>query len=333
MTFFNRKEEVIDVELTQFGKHLLSKGRLRPHYYTFFDDDVLYDIKFSGMDQEIQNEIGDRIKETPRLKTQYVFKGIETEFARNLEEIRHNGVTEEETRTFRQPSADKDYATSALLGNSKVGSQKSPAWKIHFLDGELSASSPILESEGQPSQVIPQLDAEITYRTSVKADLSEAEFAHPLVTFEDGSYIHTDEESIILEIEEVNSSILNGEIGIEIYKVEDEYLNGRVTGKELLIPLSFQPDIRKVYKITENNIYVPNKSEQPLAPSPNRTNVEYYLDIDVDFQIDPDIMCKVKPEDKTRGAFSSRLQDCKELQTEEVNIYSPDEHYEDPCDD
>ena len=35
MEFFDQKEEVIDVQLTQFGKHLLSKGRFKPEYYAF----------------------------------------------------------------------------------------------------------------------------------------------------------------------------------------------------------------------------------------------------------------------------------------------------------
>ena len=35
MTFFDPKEEVMDIELTQHGKRLLSKGLLRPTYYLF----------------------------------------------------------------------------------------------------------------------------------------------------------------------------------------------------------------------------------------------------------------------------------------------------------
>ena len=40
MEFFDSKEEVIDLQLTQFGRHLLSKGKFKPVYYSFFDDDV-----------------------------------------------------------------------------------------------------------------------------------------------------------------------------------------------------------------------------------------------------------------------------------------------------
>ena len=33
MQFFNQKEEVIDIQLTQFGKRLLSQGKFKPTYY------------------------------------------------------------------------------------------------------------------------------------------------------------------------------------------------------------------------------------------------------------------------------------------------------------
>ena len=39
MAFFNKKEDVLHIELTSLGKHLLSLGKLKPHSYKFFDDD------------------------------------------------------------------------------------------------------------------------------------------------------------------------------------------------------------------------------------------------------------------------------------------------------
>ena len=56
MTFFNKKEEVIQIKLTQYGKHLLSKGKFKPTYYAFFDDSVLYDSNYAGH-TEVQNDI------------------------------------------------------------------------------------------------------------------------------------------------------------------------------------------------------------------------------------------------------------------------------------
>ena len=78
MLFFNKKEEVLDIKLTQYGKHLLSKGSFRPQYYCFFDDDILYDASKAGI-SESQNASEERIlNNTPKLKTQYLTYGVET---------------------------------------------------------------------------------------------------------------------------------------------------------------------------------------------------------------------------------------------------------------
>ena len=77
MEFFNKKEEVLDIQLTQFGKHLLSVGRFRPVYYCFYDDDILYDSTKGGF-SEHQNNTEKRILEhTPKLKTQYLTYSVE----------------------------------------------------------------------------------------------------------------------------------------------------------------------------------------------------------------------------------------------------------------
>ena len=47
MRFFDKKEEVLDIELTQYGKHLLSRGKFKPTYYAFFDNNVLYDPEYA----------------------------------------------------------------------------------------------------------------------------------------------------------------------------------------------------------------------------------------------------------------------------------------------
>ena len=73
MEFFNKKQDVVDIELTGYGKQLLSRGLFKPTYYTFSDDDVIYDSRWvsgSNADAE-QSDIEQRIQEeTPRLKVQ-----------------------------------------------------------------------------------------------------------------------------------------------------------------------------------------------------------------------------------------------------------------------
>ena len=66
MEFFNKKEEVLEVKLTNYGKDRLAAGQLNPTYYAFFDDDILYDVSGSGY-TELQNDSEGRIKsDTPK---------------------------------------------------------------------------------------------------------------------------------------------------------------------------------------------------------------------------------------------------------------------------
>ena len=75
--FFDRKEQVMEVELTKYGKRAFSMGKFVPKFYSFHDDDVIYDSEFtpSGsiqktnpkVSQERQNNIVERIETVPRL--------------------------------------------------------------------------------------------------------------------------------------------------------------------------------------------------------------------------------------------------------------------------
>ena len=92
MEFFDRKEEVLDLELTQYGKYLLSIGKLKPAYYAFYDDDINYDTQYQGdppaLDHtavssgptENQKDTESRIKETPRIKVPKGSVGITEQF-------------------------------------------------------------------------------------------------------------------------------------------------------------------------------------------------------------------------------------------------------------
>ncbi len=59
--FLDKKERVIDFQLTPYGKHRLSVGQLKPTYYAFFDTGVTYDSEYAGF-SEVQTKIHERIK-------------------------------------------------------------------------------------------------------------------------------------------------------------------------------------------------------------------------------------------------------------------------------
>ena len=142
MKFLNKKERVLDIQLTQYGKHLLSKGDFRPIHYAFFDDDVIYDRKYASANKgdgagtrdsntwsaEPQNEIEDRIKEDLRFETQYVFSGIEDEITKTI--YTHVSPHKTWTDPHIQQTPTKFYNAGSSLGRSNLGINKKSAFSV-----------------------------------------------------------------------------------------------------------------------------------------------------------------------------------------------------------
>ena len=125
MKFLNKQEQVIDLQLTQYGKYLLSTGKFKPVFYAFFDDGILYDPEY-GYGIQKQKDIQNRIKsETPQLETQYNFRGVETEVKKNNELIRSQEQWEKrffEDQSISPPdtTTDKQYALQNIIGSSEI---------------------------------------------------------------------------------------------------------------------------------------------------------------------------------------------------------------------
>lgn len=109
MEFFDRKEEVLDLQLTQYGKYLLSVGKLKPAFYAFFDDDVDYDTEYQGDPpksddtgiagpNENQKDTEDRIKETPRIKVIHSVDTVE----KSVNQISNNEKDPKVTTVYGQ---------------------------------------------------------------------------------------------------------------------------------------------------------------------------------------------------------------------------------------
>ena len=159
MTFFNKKEDVLEVELTQYGKQLLSKGDFEPYYYAFYDDDIIYDNQFAGMVNETgsnQKDIEDRIKDVPRTRTQHAYSGIETQVQKNNMLIRSGEYINEGKAVFvgkKNPNIkefevknDRNFSSYNSLGNSSLSSDFIPSWNLFMYKGEISGSIPYLTS-------------------------------------------------------------------------------------------------------------------------------------------------------------------------------------------
>ena len=62
MTFFNKKEEVLEVILTRVGREKLATGQFVPTHYEFLDEDIIYDIKYVTTGNAIFEEQNEMMK-------------------------------------------------------------------------------------------------------------------------------------------------------------------------------------------------------------------------------------------------------------------------------
>ena len=117
MSFFDRKEEVLEIQLTPHGRYLLSLGEFQPVYYSFFDDDIVYDSNYIGY-SEAQNSTEDRIKEASRSHCQANYRTVEISSA---------NVYVYDGRNL-QNYFEREYALSSELGIADYYSDNAPAW-------------------------------------------------------------------------------------------------------------------------------------------------------------------------------------------------------------
>lgn len=355
MAFFNKKEEVIDIQLTQYGKHLLSKGEFRPVSYAFFDDNILYDSTYAGLSTEAQNSIEPRIQEdTPALKTQYIYYGAETEILRIANEIRGtNGAV-----PSMQPVADKHYALSAPLGTSALHTDKMPSWQIRYFAAELNDSIQYVTG-AHPTMKIPQLSSTVTYKTEVydrnslppdaaasgqgfgtslnQGITSESEYIMQSDIFQDGTYFVTRGDQLLIEIDEKNTDFFKENFDIEVFVVEEVDVTGSVrtpsmgskkNKKEILRPLKFPKIVPEVV----NGLLV--RPDSTSSTELDADDAGYYFEVNVDHEIAPETLCAIianlKAQGEDIGYLSDFDLDCPDIISDApVDLYSTNVNEED----
>tara|TARA_R110002020_G_scaffold131026_2_gene292993 strand:+ start:299 stop:1330 length:1032 start_codon:yes stop_codon:yes gene_type:complete len=334
MKFFDSKEEVLDIQLTQYGRHRLSLGRWDPVYYSFFDDNILYDGGYGGV-TEAKNEIEDRIQdETPLLRTQHTFTGRDSYLYDNIEDILDR---------VRLSTYEKMNVMPLSLGTSELNSTKTPAFTAQFLDGKITelqnnftgsaqnTTNPDYTSNSQQLQHIPQIEANIEFKISaVDPNNPDLRFeTDPALstsrTYSDGATVVVGPDQIILLVEEENSSFDYKNFDIEVFEMTEQ--SGSV-GEQVLVPLSFIKPIEMVH----NGLLIEREEAQlragqpdGLLPEIDTTFVEYYFDVKVDEEIDENLICKAISQIKSKNLIVDIDFDCPDLvNPTSVNIYASD---------
>jgi len=312
MEFFDKKEEVIDIKLTQFGRHMLSKGKFKPTYYSFFDDNVLYNVDKAGL-TEAQNDSEQRIKETPTMHPQISFTSLEKEFSQNYNLVL-SGETDPVSQEL-QRTADKHYSLVDPIGSKDVNSEFVPSWTVQYLNGILSGTSDYMtltgKNGGSSIQFIPQLETQLQIDV-IDIEASSADFE--LDEAEDGFLesniaIVSDENQqfVLLKVAESNGFFQKKNFDIEIFEVQEENQDGVIT--ETLRPLAFK-------KPSENLTEVDFVDED--TPTSDTTHVDYYFDVLVDDEIDDDVLCEFDPVNEKMGVFADpRTKLCQDIINEQ----------------
>lgn len=301
MEFFNRKEEVIDIQLTQYGKYLLSRGKFSPKFYAFYDGDLLYDSNYAGF-SENQNNASNRIKETSRIKGLHVFEGAETRIKKVTQgENLKNLDIDEKAKLLEQyqPSQTKFYGLTGQLGTSDLATSTAPAWSISFLEGDMEGSSANYAGSIK-NELIPQID--ITLETKIDAvafdnlnldlndnagdsDLDDAlddESIQMFAEFNDNSSFKIKSDTAIISIREINAPLRNVNFDIEVFEIEKDE-----NDLEQLKPLKFTND-ESIGLKTNLAVQVTNQAvgSTGVKKSENKMFANYYIDLNFDGQIE-----------------------------------------------
>ena len=301
MTFF-KKEDVIKIELTPHGRKMLSQGKLKPSFYTFLDDDILYDITRGG-GSENNSQVQSRIlSETPYMKPQTNYKGIDSSKSNNDSKV-------EQVRYLLQ-----------RIGGNNPAEQRAAGWEVTCLLNEVNSASNTLSSSTEQTQPIPQLEFTLEYTMSVgnTKNLEDSTgglvFNRTLPTLvkNDGSFIDIEEEQILLNIFEKNGFSQKDSYEVEVYLFEQDEVN-----IDRKLKFFEQEEQIKANMLLEDNIIGSSDVDEGLTTE----HVEYYMDITTDKEIPEEDICKGLRRLKAKDIYLDIEVKCPDRDDIDINFY------------
>ncbi len=291
MQFFDKKEEVLDLQLTQYGKQLLSQGKFKPVYYAFFDNNILYDSSYSGMSSENITSIEPRIQdETPYCKTQYVFSSRETAMKSFIETNRKRLADQPDSAvlSFANP-AESTYTQILPLGNSEIGNQQAPNYSVTFLNGEITGTISTAYSSSYSIQKIPQINATIKFTikpiNNQDAGVNTTKIKYKGGFSESQTTFKVTEEYLLFQVLEQNTEYEKENFEILPFIVETVTGSGVASSisssYEQLVPLPFE---RTVFTNPDGTTFI-DELQTPEF-------IQHYFTVLVDEEIPEELICE-----------------------------------------
>ncbi len=313
MTFFDKKQDVLKIELTPYGRSLLSNGKLMPKYYAFFDDDIVYDISAIG-GTETQDGIKNRIlNETPRLRPQRDLTSPENLIS-NFEQ------GDNSSRPFSH--VQLNYLTEPL-GTSDGTEREASSWHLTAILGEIDYNideerlevESTYEASGSYLRQIPQVNMTVEYTMQVRNIRDDSPVRGQAISpsvpasrvFDDGTYLEVMDDQIITRIIEKNGFTFKEGLEIEAFIFEDE---------EKLIPLKMTPRTKNIV----NDMLVDNNDEDSFIDI-DKSYLEYWLSIFFDDDIPDSDLCKGIARLKKEDILLDIEVECPDEQGDDFDIY------------
>ena len=292
--FFNKKEEMLEVQLTEYGKYLLSLGKLSPVYYAFYDDEILYDAQFGGISDESQNSVDRRIRyETPNLKVVPTRTGAETRVARFQDAVSgalggDNSDPADNVEAFQQQAfIEKVNFSSYPIGTGLMTTDKTAAWSLSTLKNTIDSFQPYIVTNPSSSFAdinngvitrIPQLNIDINYQTYFQqgAKSVDAISDYLLGAVETNIYLAVHKDYLVLEILEGNTNFIKENFEVEVF-FETQQTGSGPPEPTTLEQMAFFKEV--------------TTPPRPLGnATTNIGNVEYYFNLYLDEEIPSDIL-------------------------------------------
>ena len=291
--FFNKKQDVMDIQLTQYGKVKYSQGDFNPRYYSFYDTDITYDGVYIG-ETEIQNEIVTRIKDAVSTKPIYKFVSsqVNSRILNNLFKSAIGGARCSDGQLQGYKPEIESHIYKKPLGNTNLLKDKGPAWHVRTMADSKPISGSIFY-QGSGSVTLPGDTSQTKYNSNDRDATIWHDQMIPLLNFDVEYYYNYDGDTLsgsqIVDIEEEERVLLQIE--------EKNVTNKRLGNFEIEVYIQTDPKSNKWSQLMfvnrelvgeENIISLLNETEEDLVedfPRLTEDMVEYWLDLRIDDEI------------------------------------------------
>ena len=329
MTFFNKKTDVMNIELTPYGRYLLSIGKLKPKYYDFSDDDILYDVSADGSSTEQPHDAHSRIvSNTPKLRSVIAKKGVESDAQEDYTSVAGMNRSVDNIRTLTQEVSHNQNAI-APMGRSSYESSKAPSFQVTTLQGEITGSVGYLSSS-LVQLPIPQVNVDLvvvaTLASALEDNIESYEFATAL---EEGGdrFVHLQYTAPIIHLKEFGSFYEKENFDIEVFEIDNTYkyaYQGQIVGAnqrhQSLIPKKFKKIAQPIVNDMLVDINYPG-SDGSFETAGSSDRVEYFFSIETDKNIPREDLCAAVSSVEINSKFLDEELICPDARVETFNIY------------